>query len=65
MAKQIEVVKPTFIEELAQETKLAANKQTAVVRGWVSVTPEVLEAAAASDKARTDALTQQLLARFS
>jgi hypothetical protein len=59
------VVKATFVEELAQDTRLVANQQTAVVRGWQSVTPEVIEASRASDEARTDALTAQLLAKFS
>ncbi|RLA40294.1 MAG: hypothetical protein DRR42_26110 [Gammaproteobacteria bacterium] len=63
MTKQI-AVKATFVEELVQETRLAANAQTAVVRGWQSVTPAVLEAASKHDVARTEALTAQLLARF-
>lgn len=64
MTKQIEV-QATFIEELAQTTRLAANQQTAIVRGWQSVTPEVIEASRAADEARTAALTAQLLAKFS
>ena len=64
MAKTV-VTTPTLLENLAAETKLAANKQTAVVRGWQAITPEVLEAAAASDVKRTAELTQHYMARFS
>lgn len=64
MTKQI-VVQPTFIEDLAAETKLAANAQTAIVRGWQSITPEVIEASRAADEARTAALTAHYLAKFS
>lgn len=64
MTKQT-VAAPTFLEDLSAEVKLAANKQTAVVRGWQAITPEVLEAAAASDKERTDQLTAHYLKRFS
>ena len=59
------VVEATLIEGAAQEFKLAVNQQTALVRGWKSVTPEVIEASRAADEARTNALTQQLLTRFS
>ena len=65
MTKQIEEVQATFLEEAAQTTRLAANKQSAVVRGWQSVTPEVIAASRAADEARTAALTAQLLAKFS
>lgn len=64
MAKQT-AVQPTFIEDLAAETKLAANQQSALVRGWQSITPEVIEASRAADEARTDALTAHYLAKFS
>ena len=64
MTKQI-AIQPTFLEELAAETRLAANAQTAVVRGWKAITPEVLEAASAADEARTDVLTAHYLAKFS
>ena len=64
MTKQIEV-SSTFVEEMASEARLAANARTSIVRGWHSATPEVLEAASKSDVERTDALTAQLLARFS
>ena len=65
MNEEAAVLTPTLLEDLAAETKLAVNKKTALVRGWQSITPEVLEAAAASDKARTDALTAHYLAKFS
>jgi hypothetical protein len=64
MNKQI-AVQPTFLEDLAAETRLSANKQGALVRGWQSITPEVLEVASAADEARTDALTAHYLAKFS
>ena len=64
MAKSI-AVQPSFTEELAAETRLAANAQTAIVRGWQSITPEVLEAASATNVARTEALTAHYLAKFS
>jgi len=65
MATKANPVQPTLIENLTAETKLLANKQTAVVRGWQAITPEVIEAAQASDKQRTDALTAHYLAKFS
>lgn len=65
MATKSQVVAPTFLEDLSAEAKLAAHKQTAIVRGWQAITPQVIEAAQASDKARTEELTAHYLKRFS
>ena len=65
MAKQSVVpVVPTVTEDLVAGVKLVAHKQTAVVRGWQAITPEVLTLARAHDEARTAALTAHYLAKF-
>lgn len=64
-SKKVVSTEPTFVEALSAEAKLLANKQTAIVRGFKSITPEVIEAAQASDQLRTDQLTAHYLAKFS
>jgi predicted metalloprotease with PDZ domain len=65
MAKQIVVTtEPEFLESIAAETKLVVNQQSALVRGWQSITPEVIAASRAADEARTNALTAYYLNKF-
>jgi len=58
-------VDPSVLEGLSASTKLMANKQTAIVRGWKAITPDVIAASRAADEARTDALTAHYMAKFS
>ena len=57
-------IEPTLTEDLVANARLAANQQSAVVRGWKAITPDVIEASRASDEARTAALSAHYLAKF-
>ena len=62
--------KKTHIDATTTETfvargKITVNRKNAIVRGWQSVTPEVIEMAQASDNARIEALTQKWMAELS
>lgn len=63
--KSQQSITPSFLEDLSAEAKLAAYKQSSLVRGWKAITPDVIEAAQATDNARTDALTEHYRKRFS
>jgi hypothetical protein len=61
----VQAVQPTFLEDFTAEVRVASHRSNSLVRGWNAITPEVIEVVKKEDVARTQALTNHYLAKYS